>query len=248
MQQNLNHGHQAQKNVSNQTQAGQIIVTYYTDPLCCWSWGFEKTWKKMLADFSGRIVVRYIMGVMIKDWASFNDAYNCVSNPIQMGPLWMQAAQVTHTPIDHLIWHKDPPSSSYPACLAVKTVFLQSQEAGANYFSKVQEAVMTRLMNISKDSVLLELAKELSVEMNDVFDLKKFEKDWATGRAKTSLDRDRQQAMLNKIGRYPTITITNDTGKGIMMVGYRPYEVLLEGLKVMGLTPQENAVEDERVI
>lgn len=93
---------------------------------------------------------------------------------------------------------------------------------------------MTRRLNISKTAVLLALSEELAGEMPGFFDADRFKADWKSGNGKLLLRKDRQDAMLHKVGRYPTLTVTDNTGEGIMLVGYRPYGALLEAFSVMG--------------
>ncbi|HEY9004957.1 MAG TPA: DsbA family protein [Ohtaekwangia sp.] len=219
---------------NNRHEANRLLITYYTDPLCCWSWAFDKHLMQLQHEFGNRFTVRYVMAGMIRNWDSYSDPYNIINRPMQMGPLWMQAAQVTHTSINFDIWHRDPPDSSYPACLAVKTASLQSPEAEAFYLYKVREAVMTRQLNIAKYTVLFQIAEELETSCNN-FSAEQFKTDWQEGKARTLFRKDLELAAFHKIGRYPTLTCTGTNGEGIIMVGYRPYEVLLSSLQRMGL-------------
>src|SRR4051794_14473222 len=97
--------------------AGLLDITYYTNPLCCWSWGFEPQWRKLLYTFKDVITYRYRMCGLLPGWKNYHDSVNAVSRPMQMGPVWMHAAQLSGMPVQPNIWITDPPSSSYPACL-----------------------------------------------------------------------------------------------------------------------------------
>jgi putative protein-disulfide isomerase len=217
--QELNH---QPKNL-NKDRAGQIEIDFYTDPLCCWSWAFEKHWRKLLQRYTDQISYRYIMCGMIPDWSSYNDPMNSVTRPIQMGPVWMHASEVTHVKMKYSIWHEDPPTSSYPACIAVKTAGLQSREAEDQYLSEIRRALMEDGSNISKSDILISIAEQLAA---DGFDIQQFKKDWQTGVGKESFRTDLQKSKFHNIGRFPTLTLKNSTGKGIMIVGYRPFEIL----------------------
>jgi len=207
--------------------ADLLRIVYYTDPLCCWSWAFEKHWKAFRQEFGHTFHWNYVMGGMIPDWASFNDPLNSISKPIQMGPMWMHASQITHEHMDYAIWHEDPPASSYPACVAVKCAELQSPEAADLLLHKIREAVMTKRRNVSKSEILVALAHELAEEQPDAFDVKKFLADWKSGAGRALLKSDLQQAAYYKIGRFPTLTFSNNNGRGVMIVGYRPYDELI---------------------
>lgn len=165
---------------------------------------------------------------MIPDWKTYNDPLNSVSNAIQMGPVWMHASQVTHTKMNYSIWHEDPPASSYPSCIAVKTAALQSAETGHEFLFQVRKALMEDGKNIAKTSVLLEVAESMDPH---VIDFSQFKLDLEGGKGLESFKVDVQKAKFHNIGRYPTLTLQSKEGKGIIIVGYRPYEVLLKAFE-----------------
>jgi putative protein-disulfide isomerase len=220
---------------NNPHKPDRLILTYYTDPLCCWCWGFESVWQRLLAEHGDQFQIRYIMAGMIRDWRSYQDPYNAVSNAAQMGPVWLQAARLTNTLSNPDIWHVDPPASSYPACIAVKAAAIQSADAEALYLYKVREAVMRRMMNIAKEPTLIKLAEELADNDALNFSVDRFVSDLRGNAARSSFRKDLEQVAIHKIGRYPTLTCTDSTGKGIILVGYRTYDVLLSGLRQMEL-------------
>src|SRR5687767_9309029 len=90
----------------------RVEITYYTDPLCCWSWALEPQWRKLRYEFGDQIRWKYCMGGLIPNWQTFSDPMNSVARPAQMGPLWMDASQVSGMPIADSIWSQNPPASS----------------------------------------------------------------------------------------------------------------------------------------
>jgi putative protein-disulfide isomerase len=206
--------------------AGQINIQYYTDPLCCWSWAFEQQWRKLLNDFGDKIRYEYVLCGMIPNWETYNDPLNAVSRPLQMGPVWMHASQTTGVPMDYSIWHRDPPSSSYPACIAVKCARLQSLQAEDLYLQAVRKALMERGENIARPEILLSVAESVENNSPEYFDLELFKRHWKEGKGKEEFRADIQKMRYHNIGRYPSLTFTNASEKGIIIVGYRPYEAL----------------------
>jgi putative protein-disulfide isomerase len=204
---------------------GHIKISYYTDPLCCWSWAFDQHWRALLANYGANINQQYVMGGMIPSWADYNDPLNSVCKPIQMGPVWMHASEVTRVKMKHSIWATDPPHSSYPASIAFKTVELQSKEAADQYLFIMRKALMERGINISKTENLFMLAHEIQ---RPEFDFDTFESDWNTGKGRAPFRLDLQKTKFYSIGRFPTLTFQNTHGDGIMITGYRPYEALHE--------------------
>ena len=142
--------------------ANTIDISYYTDPLCCWSWAFEEEWRKLLQQYKNNIRYRYVMGGLLPAWNSFHDPLHAVSRPAQLGPVWMHAQQTTGVPINYNIWVKDPPASSYPSCIAVKCAGLQSFHAAEQYLRMAREAVMKDGLNIAKRDVLIQVAWQIA--------------------------------------------------------------------------------------
>ena len=221
------------KTTGNTEATDRVMITYYTDPLCCWSWALESQWRKVKEHYGDRIEWTYVMGGMIQDWKTYNDPMNAISRPVQFGPIWMHASQVSGTPMDYSIWHKDPPSSSYPSCIAVKCATLQSNEAGELFLHDLREAVMTRSLNISKAPVIFSIAEKLAERQPGKFNLHSFETSWNDGSGADAFTADLQKTRFLKIGRFPTLTFTNNTATGIMITGYRPFNVLREALDQM---------------
>jgi predicted DsbA family dithiol-disulfide isomerase len=70
----------------------------------------------------------------------------------------MHARHFSGVYIDDRIWITDPPASSFPACIAVKSAELQGAACGSQYLALARRAVMVDNKNIARLEVLLELA------------------------------------------------------------------------------------------
>src|SRR5437764_14406622 len=116
---------------------------------------------------------RYCMGGLLPGWKNFYAPGNSVSRRAQMGPVWMEAGHMSGMPIDTGIWMKDPPVSSYLACIAVKCAGLQSKEAEERYLRCLREALLVYGRNISFASTLTEIARELN-RKKDLIDIALF--------------------------------------------------------------------------
>ena len=210
--------------------ADGVDITYYTDPLCCWSWAFEPEWRRLQYEFGDKIKFRYCMSGLLPSWKNFHDPINSVNRPIQMGPVWMHAAQLSGMPIQHNIWMKEHPVSSYPACIAVKAVELQSAIVADRYLRLLREAVMLNGRNISKEKVLVEVAEQLTKEFQ-VFNLKLFNEDLHNDKALEAFRSDLQQVKYYSINRFPTLVIRKAGKTSVILSGYRPYALLLEAVQ-----------------
>lgn len=211
--------------------ADRVEITFYTDPLCCWSWGFEPQWRRLQYEYDGQILFRYVMGGLLPSWNNYNDPMFSVSRPMQMGPVWLEASVASGMPIQDKIWVQDPPASSYPACIAVKAAQLQAPQAGVKYLRMLREAVMLHGKNIAKQDVLVDLAKELSSAYSGRFDANLFEQDLTNEKGLDAFRLDMQEVQNRAINRFPTLIIRSGNNKAVMITGYRPYAVLVEAIK-----------------
>ncbi len=207
----------------------RVEIVFYTDPLCCWSWALLPELLKVQADFYELASINYCMGGLIKDWNSFIDPLNNVSKASQLGPVWMDASRQTGIEINDALWATDPPSSSYPACIAVKTAALQSPAAGAAYFKFVSAAAMLDGKNIAKPEVLVFVAEQLAAELPELFNLNDFLKDYNNESSRSAFRNDLQRVKSDNVGRFPTVTLAYQEKK-IMMTGYRSYDVFVDAI------------------
>jgi predicted DsbA family dithiol-disulfide isomerase len=171
------------------------------------------------------------MGGLLRDWQSYQDPLNAVHRPAQMAPQWFHVGKLSGVPVDERIWHEDPPGSSYPACIAVKAAGLQGRTSGERYLGRLRRAVMCERRNIARREVLLEVAEELAAEPGEApLDRERFEEDLGSEEALAAFRRDLMEARYRGIGRFPTLTFHRLSGPGIIIVGYRPYDVLRAAL------------------
>jgi len=221
----------SQESMSPELQSGPALdIVYYTDPLCCWSWGLEPQLTQLKKEWPGAINWRYCMGGLLPAWNHYIDNYNSVQRPAQMGPLWMHAGKEMEVSIAHRIWIDDPPASSYPACIAVKCAELQSAEAGQLYLHFVRKAVMLHGMNIARHPVLLQVA-ECVADINKPFSLEQFEQDMKNDRGLEAFRKDLQEVKYRGINRFPSLLVKSAASPGILITGYKPADELLQILR-----------------
>ena len=211
-----------------QSKADQVEITFYTDPLCCWSWAFEPQWKRLQYEFQNKLTCRYVMSGLLPGWKNYNDPVYSVSRPMQMGPVWHEAGLTSGMKICDRIWIENPPASSYPACIAVKCAELQSQPAGAIYLRMVREAVMLYGKNIAQQDVLADVSKNLSEKFPGLLNTDQFIHDLAgSNNGIEAFRKDLNEVQSKNITRYPTLILRSANKPSIIITGYRPYSVLV---------------------
>ncbi|MES2648064.1 MAG: DsbA family protein [Bacteroidota bacterium] len=211
-------------------QADLLEIVFYTDPLCCWSWGFEPQWRKFLYQFQNQLSYRYCMSGLLPGWQNYHDTITAVSRPIQMGPVWMHAQQLSGMPMDATTWMRDAPLSSYPACIAVKSASMQSTQAEEIYLRLLREAIMIHGKNISKEEILMSVAIKVK-SILPAFDTTKFQLDLKNDNGLEAFRKDLQEVRNLQINRFPTLVIRGENNKAVMISGHRPYSVLLDATK-----------------
>lgn len=204
-----------------------VDIVYYTDPLCCWSWGFEPQWRRFRYQFATAIRWRYCMGGLLPSWKFYLDATHAVARPIQMGPVWMEAGHLTGMPNQSSIWMTQPPASSYLCCMAVKCAELQFPAAGETYLRKLREAVMLEGRNIAVQSVLIDVLRSVALEHPDL-DEDLFLFDLNVGRGIDAFRRDLNEVQQMQIHRFPTLVFRRQGMPSLMLSGHKPYVKLLE--------------------
>ncbi|WP_324719058.1 DsbA family protein [Salinimicrobium sp. HB62] len=201
----------------------KIRIEYFTDPLCCWSWAFEPQLRKLRFLLKDRLEITYVMGGLLRDWKSFNDQMNDIARPAQVGPLWMQAKNMSGQPIEENIWISNPVDTSYLACMAVKAAALQSKVAEEAVLRKLREAVMIHKKNIGEVAVVLEIALEL--EKDGVLKKGKFKDDLLSDEVSQLFRKDLDRTKASGITRFPSLLITYHD-KTYQITGYRPFHEL----------------------
>ena len=191
----------------------------------------EPQWSRLQGEYGYCLRISYRMIGLLPCWDKFNDSVNSLSRPIHLGPEWMEAGRISGLSLPDKLWITDPPSSSFPACIAVKCAEDQSPTFGVKYLLATREAMLTGSKNIADTSILLDIGLSLS-DSEPAFDQKKFREDLLGRRGRELFRRDYQEAQYLGIRRSPTL-ILKSGGTAIMLRGYQPWDILVD--KVEGL-------------
>lgn len=205
-------------------------VDYFTDPLCCWSWALEPQLRKLRFLLKDRLHLNYVMGGLLSEWKNYNDQMNDVARPAQLGPLWMQARNMSGQPIKENIWISNPVDTSYLACMAVKAAALQSGVAEEAMLRKLREAVMMHQRNIGELEVILEVAEDL--DQKQILKKDVFREDLFSDKVSKSFKEDLNKTKAGGITRFPTLLITYKE-RTYQITGYRPFSELKKTFLLM---------------
>lgn len=210
-----------------------VHVTYFTDPLCSWCWAFEPHWRRLRYEFGDQLGIRYRMAGLIPDWNRYRDPLNEVNRPAQMGPQWLHVQSVTGMPFNPDLWRDNPPSSSYPACIACKAAEGFGPTFAEFYLRRLREAAMLEARDVSQQAVLKELASETNRGFGpeERIDLDAFAAALEGAPARDAFREDIKEARFREIGRFPSLIMHRPGQNGLLLTGYRPYAALRKALE-----------------
>src|SRR6266496_3894995 len=105
-----------------------VRLTYYTDLACPWSWAAEPALRRLQMEFGDEARITYVMAGMARE----------LGDPLQLLDSALEACAWSGMPVDPRIWRERPPSSTYPACQAVKAA--AEQRLDGPYLRALREA------------------------------------------------------------------------------------------------------------
>ena len=124
-----------------------VQARYYTDPACPWSWALEPALRKLMTEFAEAVQLSYVMCGALREGA----------DPIEQTRQTLEASVRSGMPVDARLWLDSPPSSSYPACIAVKAAAEQGDPGP--YLRRLREGILCRRRKLDTGDSLLEEAR-----------------------------------------------------------------------------------------
>jgi predicted DsbA family dithiol-disulfide isomerase len=206
-------------------QADDIKIIFYTDPLCCWTWAMWPKWEEWKSARGASLSVDYKMGGLLPSWANYHDDLNSISRPVHMAAEWAHAGEVGQVEINDRVLLTDPPASSYPACIAVKAVAIQSTTTAEGYFHLLQKGLMIHGRNITRVEELIKTAELLKVDFPG-FDPLLFREDLLGSRGRLAFSSDLQEVKYLNIIRFPCLIVHRPRRRSVVLAGYQTIDAL----------------------
>jgi predicted DsbA family dithiol-disulfide isomerase len=139
---------------------GVVSVVYFTDPVCPWSWAAEPAVRRLQAEFGDRVRITYVMGGLARE---FHAPHAELANVLD-------AVAASGMPADPRLWLDRPPSSSYPACQAVKAA--AEQRLDGLYLRVLREGFAVERRALDTAAALVDAARSV-----DGMNIQRFEVD-----------------------------------------------------------------------
>lgn len=190
-----------------------VKITYFTDPICSSCWGIEPQLRRLKLEYGQDVEIDYHMGGLLPDW-SYNSGG--ISKPSDVAHHWDEVSKYYNMPIDGDVWLEDPLPSSYPPSIAFKAAQLQDPSKAIVFLRIIREMVFLEKRNIAKWEHLAAAATRAGL------DTARLKADYE-GQAQIDFQKDLDLAKRMAVRGFPTLFITNASGKQDMVYGFKPY-------------------------
>lgn len=202
---------------------GVVQVSYYTDPLCPWSWALEPALRKLVQDHGQSLRFNYVMCGMARE---LGDPTNLVGESLE-------AAASSGMPVDPRLWLQGPPRSSFPACIAVKAAAEQGDPAV--YLRRLREGLMCRRRKLDTTDALLQEARSVTG-----LELDRFQIDLGSHAILESFAADLERARGNERAPLPWLEFRGPAtaaAEPATLHGFVGYEQLRAAALAAGAEP-----------
>lgn len=206
---------------NNKNQLIELIE--FTDPYCTWCWGSEPVLRKIREVYGNQVKIGFTMGGLVKDITEFYDPLNRIGGKDwnkQVAKHWLEASEAHGMPVDERVFSDkgNAFTSTYPANIAVKAAEFQGTEKAAKFLRRLREAASAENKQIHKESVQIELAEEVGL------DVSRFREDLKSGRALKAFNEDLELCREYGVTGFPTFLIKDGEGSVKLVRGYHPFE------------------------
>lgn len=204
-----------------------VDLYYVTDPICSHCWALEPVLRRFIEQYGDYFHFHTVMGGLLEKWGDGPvDPANGISGPADVAGHWREVGEYSRMPIDGSLMLDNPVQSSYPPSRVFKMIQKQhGDEKAFEYLRRAREALFAFNENIAEKTVMVEIVNKLGFNGEAIVSEAEGAKGQQLLKEDFALTRD-----LGARG-FPTIIMVNEEKKGIKIVGGRPFESYVEGLK-----------------
>ncbi|MDM5334926.1 DsbA family protein [Ureibacillus composti] len=204
-----------------------IEVYYVTDPICSHCWAIEPVLRRFKEQYGHYFNFHPVMGGLLEKWGDGPvDPGNGIFGPADVAGHWREVGEYSRMPIDGSLMTFNPVQSSYPPSRVFKVIQKNHTVALAyEYLRRSREALFAFNQNISDPSVMVEIVNHLGLDGEAIVH------EAEQGIGQQLLDEDFSLVRSLGVRGFPTIVIINKENKGVKLVGGRPFENYVDGLK-----------------
>lgn len=204
-----------------------ITLYYVTDPICSHCWAIEPVLRRFKEQYGHYFDFHTVMGGLLEKWHDGPiDPANGIYKPADVAGHWREVGEHSRMPIDGSLMIDNPVQSSYPPSRVFKVIQKHHNDALAyQYLRRAREGLFAFNRNISDQSVIIGIVNQLRLDGEAIV------KEAEQPVGQQLLNEDFSLARSLGARGFPTIIMINEENKGVKIVGGRPLESYVEGLK-----------------
>lgn len=212
----------------NFNQPKKTVDLYYvTDPICSHCWAFEPVLRRFSVQYGHYFHFHTVMGGLLEKWHDGPiDPANGIFKPADVAGHWREVGKLLRMPIDGSLMIDNPVQSSFPPSRVFKIIQKHHNDDRARKFlRRARESLFVFNKNISDQAILIEIVNQMGLNGGTIIN----EADRQTGRQLLNEDF----ALAGRLGvrGFPTVIMINKKNKGVKIVGGRPLDQYVTGLK-----------------
>lgn len=204
-----------------------VTLYYVTDPICSHCWAIEPVLRRFTEQYGEHFNFQTVMGGLLEKWHDGPiDPANGIYKPADVAGHWREVGDHSRMPIDGTLMVDNPVQSSYPPSRVFKVIQEIHNDARANeYLRRAREALFAFNQNISEPSVMIEIVNNMGLDGEAIV------KQAELPAGQQALNEDFALARSLGARGFPSIIMVNEENKGVKLVGGRPFESYVDGLK-----------------
>ncbi len=204
-----------------------ITLYYVTDPICSHCWAIEPVLRRFKEQYGHYFNFQTVMGGLLEKWHDGPiDPANGIYKPADVAGHWREVGEFSRMPIDGSLMVNNPVQSSYPPSRVFKVIQKQhNDELAYEYLRRTREDLFAFNQNISDPSVMIDIVNKLGLDGEAIVN----EAEQQSGQQLLNEDFN----LVRNLGArgFPTIIMVNEENKGVKIVGGRPFQSYVDGLK-----------------
>ncbi|WP_303969614.1 DsbA family protein [Sporosarcina ureae] len=207
--------------------AKEINLYYVTDPICSHCWAIEPELRRFVEQYGHYFNMHTVMGGLLEKWHDGPiDPGNGIYKPADVAGHWREVGEHSRMPIDGSLMIDNPVQSSYPPSRVFKIIQKNHGDTLASaYLRRTREELFVFNQNISERAEMVGIVNALGLDGEAIVN----EAEQPIGQQ--LMNEDFAQARSLGATGFPSIIMINAENKGLKIVGGRPLESYVDGLK-----------------
>jgi len=183
--------------------ADMLPILYYVhDPMCSWCWAFQAVYSAIQQQLKDKVQHRRLLGGLATD--------NLQAMPTEMQHYLLQTWRTIQERVPGVQFNFDfwtvcqPRRSTWPACRAVIAARQQGEGNDKLMTVAIQTAYYRQARNPSDDDILIQLAAETGLDVNQ------FTHDLYDTKTQQQLDKERTLCQQLNVDSFPALVLDRD--------------------------------------